>query len=147
MTFEFFSDVKEDKLQANIRKLIADCLTTFNGKRVSIVIKRIKSKRSLNQNNYIHVLFTIFAKELTALTGEVYSMETVKNMCKLKFAQIDVVDKNTGEIIGKDLEATSKMSKSRCAEFTEQIIRWAAEQFQIVLPYPNEQVELKIGPE
>lgn len=144
MTFEFFSDVKEHKLQSNIRKLIEDCLKQFEGKRISITIKRIKSKRSLNQNNYIHLLFTIFAKELTSLTGTNYSPETVKNMCKLKFALIDVVDEKTGEVIGQDLEATSKMSKSRCSEFTEDIIRWAADQFGIILPYPNEQVEIKI---
>lgn len=147
MTFEFFSDIKDGKTQKNVRDLISECLLSFNNKRVSIIIKPIKSKRSLNQNNYIHLLLTIFAKELTILTGEKYSMETVKDMCKLNFALIDIVNTNTGEVIGQSLEQTSKMSKSRCADFTNDIIAWAANEFHITLPFPNEQVELNIGPE
>jgi hypothetical protein len=139
---QYYSDVKDGKLQTNVRELIKENLVYFNDKRIEITIKKIKSKRSLKQNNYLHALFTIFAKELTVLTGQQYTMMTIKNMCKLKFALIDVVNQESGEIIGQDIKATSSMNKTELSEFVENIIRYAAEMFKIILPYPNENMKI-----
>jgi Ser-tRNA(Ala) deacylase AlaX len=137
----YFSDVKEGKLQTNVRQRIANELQCFEGKRVEITIHRLRSKRSSQQNKYLHVLFTIFKDALNDLGNE-FTMQQVKDLCKRKFLSFDLVDKSTGEVIGEDIRHTSSLNKTEFNEFIESIIRWAASFFNIVLPYPSESIEI-----
>ena len=90
--FTYYSNVKDGQLQMNIRKVFAHNLQHFEGKRVEITLTRAKKKRSKEQNNYIHLLFTIFRDALNDL-GNTFTMEDIKDICKLKFAIVDVLMK------------------------------------------------------
>ena len=68
-------------------------------------------------------------------------MPEVKSLMKTKFLLIDVVNIDTGEVIGERLKGTSECNKEELSEFVEKVIQWAAE-IQIILPYPNEQTDL-----
>lgn len=138
---EFFSTVKSGRLQPNTTKNILKALEGLDGKRVCITIEKLSSKRSLQQNKYIHYLFTSFMDGLNEL-GNDFTMDEVKELCKAKFALIDVVNESTGEIIGKRIKGTSEMTKIELNEFFENIIHWAAETFNITLYYPNEVIEI-----
>jgi hypothetical protein len=143
MTAEFFSTVNQGNLQSNTRQLIANEIKKFEGKRVHITIKKVQSTRSGQQNRYIHALFTIFTKELNEL-GNDFTMTEVKELCKAKFSQVEVVNQETGEVIGTRIKGTHEMSKGELNEFIEKVIRWAADMFSITLPYPNEEMLLNI---
>lgn len=141
ITLTYYSDVKDAKLQRNVSENIKNELAGFNGKRVIITIKRLKAQRSSQQNKYLHVLFTIFKDELNELGNE-FTMQQVKDLCKRKFLFYDLVDKSTGEVLGQDVKQTSALNKMEFADFTENVIRWAADFFHITLPVPGENIEL-----
>lgn len=139
MKHEYFSNVKDGRLQKSVSFSIAKDLKYYEDKRIRITIEKLKSKRSLEQNAYLHLLFTLFTKALNDLGNE-FSMLEVKELCKCKFATIDVINEKTGEVIGQRIKGTSEMNKTELSEFIESIIRWAADYFHIILPYPNEQL-------
>lgn len=141
---EYYSNVIDGKIQNNVRQQIAKELKHFNGKRVVIRIQKMQSERSIQQNRYIHALFTIFKDNLNELGNE-FSMEEVKEMCKFKFALIEVSNEETGEVIGKRIKGTHEMSRVEMMAFIEKIITYAAETFHIILPYPNEEMQLNFG--
>lgn len=137
----YYSDVKEGKLQKNVSTLLARELNHFEGKRVEITLQRARAKRTTKQNRYLHLLFTIFRDALNELGNE-FTLDDIKDLCKLKFAVVDVFNANTGEVIGQKIQGTSDMSKSEMIKFIDEIIIWAADYFHIVLPYPNEEFTL-----
>jgi hypothetical protein len=143
MKLTYFGTVNQGVLRITNRKRFDSDLQNFEGKQVELTICRKKKKRSLSQNNYIHALFKIFSVELIDLTGDLeYSPEYVKSLSKCKFLMEDVVNKSTGEIIGQNIRHTSDLTTNELNTFFEAVIRWAAETFHIILPYPNEKLFL-----
>jgi hypothetical protein len=135
MKLEYYSNVVDGKLQNNVRENIAKELKAFDGKRVVVTIEKIKSKRSLQQNRLWWLYITIIANELG------YSKEEMHEIAKMKFLKREKVDENTGEVFPY-LTSTTKLNKSEFADLVNDLIRWAAEAFNIVLPLPNEQTEI-----
>ena len=142
MKQEFISSVKNSKLQPSTTKAILKVLSGFEGKNVRITVEKISSKRSLQQNAYLHLLFTIFTDALNDLGNE-FNMVEVKELCKAKFALIDVINEKTGEVLGQRINKTSEMNKQQLSDFVESVIRWASDYFGIILPYPNEQLTIE----
>jgi hypothetical protein len=138
---EIYCNVENGKIISN-RKLLSDTLATFKG-RVIITIETAKKKRSSQQNRYLHAAFTILSKELINYTGdERYTAAMVKDIVKCKFLTVDMINENSGEVIGTSIKSTTELSTFEMNEFIENMIRWAAEQFNINIPYPNENLEL-----
>lgn len=115
-------------------------IRTIKNCEVVIEVKK-RNKRSNRQNSYLHLLFTIFKDSLNELGNE-FRMEEVKELCKAKFLLTDVVNESTGEMIGQRIKGTSELTKIEMMEFIENVIRWGADTFNILLPYPNEQIEM-----
>ena len=138
---EIFCNVENGKVISN-RKLLADTLATFSG-RISITIQKVKKVRSNQQNRYLHAAFTILSTELINYTGdERYTAVMVKDIVKCKFLTVDMINESSGEVIGTRIKSTTELSTLEMNEFIENMIRWAAEQFNITIPYPNENLEL-----
>jgi hypothetical protein len=147
MKAEFFSPVKQGKLQPSTRKAIAETLRGFEEKRVRIVIERVSAKRSIQQNRYLHLLFTIFADGLNEMGNE-FTREQVKEMCKAKFAvqEVEIISPISGEIVyEKRIRGTSEMNKLELMEFIEKVQRWAIEFFGIYLPAVDEQLKADLA--
>ena len=115
----------------------------FEGKDVIVTVERKTRKRTLSQNDYLHAMLRIFTAELNNL-GNTFIMEQVKDMMKYKFLTVDVVNTETGEALGQRVKDTSELTTTELSEFIEEVIRYAAEFFHIVLPYPNEQMEIAV---
>lgn len=144
MVCEYFSTVKGGKIQRSTSVAIGNELSFFEGKRVRILIERSSGKRSIPQNSYLHLLFTIFKNELNNLGNE-FTMDEVKEMCIHKCSvETEVINKNTGELMFMRKKRTSELSKTEMSDFIESIIRWGADMFNIILPYPNEQIKADI---
>lgn len=144
MKLTYYSNVTNGKLQKNVSQIIASELNHFEGKRVEITIQKLKSSRSVQQNNYIHLLFTLFANSFTELTGKKIPMQEWKDMLKFMFAKRDKFDEETGEVIGQYIQGTSEMSKTELCTFIDDIIRYGAEMYSFNLPYPNEQLKVDL---
>ena len=143
---EFISRVKSAKFNDNIRKSIIKAMPSFEDDMVKITIETVSGKRSVRQNGYLHLLFTFFMIALNDLGNE-YSMLRVKEMCKERFLKVDVVNVDTGEIIGHEIRHTADLNKEEMKQFIESVIRWGAEFFNIILPYPNEIMTLDFDKE
>lgn len=141
MRIELISPVKNGKLQPSTTQSILKVLCGMEGKKVRITLEKVSAKRSIRQNSYLHLLFNIFTEALNDLGNE-FTPDEVKELCKAKFCLIDVMNVDTGEVIGQRIKGTSEMTKIEFAEFIENIIRWSADYFHIVLPYPQEQLTL-----
>jgi glutamyl-tRNA reductase len=139
MKLELISVIKNDRLQPSVTKQILKAIEGQNGKKFIITLDKYSSKRSKQQNRYLHLLFTILKEALNDFGNE-FTSEEIKELCKAKFSLIEVVNENTGETLGKRIKGTSEMNKTELNEFIESIIRWAAE-LNIILPFPNEQIE------
>lgn len=135
-----FGKIKDGVLTISSRKDFDSELKSMKDGLVSITVKS-KSQRSLSQNAYIHLLFTIFKNELNQLGNE-FTMTEVKELAKAKYLIVDVVNEGTGECIGQRVKGTHELTKGEMTEFIENVIRWAAEMFHIVLPYPSEQIQV-----
>lgn len=134
-SFTYFSDVKDGRLQLNISKRIKEDLAAFEGKRVEINIARKKSKRSNQQNRLMWVYATILADEIGMSKNEVHEI------LKYKFLQKEAVDEKTGEVL-KYIGSTTTLTKSEFIDLIDNVIRWAAEFFNVVLPAPNTQIDM-----
>ena len=119
-------------------------LSMFEGKEVTITVERKRKTRSLMQNAYFHLLMKLFKESLNDLGNE-FTIEQVKDIVKCKFLLVDIYNKSTGEIIGQRIRGTHELTTSEFTELIENVIRWAADYFHIVLPYPNEQLQIEMA--
>ena len=139
----YFGTISKGVLKVSHRKQFATDLQTFGDCPVVVTIEKKSRKRTLNQNAYLHVLLTIFRDSLNEL-GNKLTLDDVKELMKYKFLVTDVYDITTGEIIGQRLKGTSELTTTEFNEFIENIIQYAAEKFNFVLPYPNEQLAITL---
>ena len=126
-------------------RFLSDISLYFKNCNIELIARKKRSRRTLPQNAFLHVLFTIFSVELISLTGnKIYTPVLVKSMMKLKFLKYDLVDENTGEVVGEAIKDTHTLKKGECADFISEVLQYAAEKYHIVLPEPKEQIRLSI---
>ena len=78
MKQEFISIIKDGKLQPSTTNNILKVLSGLEGKRVRVTLEKVSAKRSLQQNAYLHLLFTIFAESLNDLGNELWELVNLK---------------------------------------------------------------------
>lgn len=136
LKFNYYSSVSEEgKLQKNVSEKIAEDLKFFKGKRVEIEIKKLSSKRTSRQNRLWWLYMTILGNE----TG--YSKDEMHQICKFKFLKREKVDEKSGEVF-EYIADSSSLNKSEFADMTTDLIRWASQTFSVILPLPDEQMEI-----
>lgn len=133
----YFSNVKDGNLQDNVRKKIASELSQFNGKRVEVTIKPLKSTRSLQQNRLWWLYMGILSKDIG------YTKDEMHAICKMKFLKREKVVEETSEILPY-LKSTTELSRGEFADMVNELIRWSAETFNIVLPLPESQLDINL---
>lgn len=131
MTLNYYSDVKDGKLQANVRNLISKELPFFNGKRVEVIIKKLTSTRSTQQNRLWWMYITIISNEIG------YNKDELHEIAKFKFLKMEAVIENTGEIV-EYIGSTAKLGKNEFSELVFKLKLWAQEMFNITLSEPGE---------
>ena len=135
MVLEYYSDVREGKLQKNVRQKIANELKSFNGKRIEIRIRKLKSHRSIQQNRYYWLILTILANEIG------YEKNELHEIVKYKFLRKEKVDEKTGEIF-EYLGSSTTLGKMDFADFISKLQQWSAETFNVILPDAGQQMDL-----
>lgn len=135
MRLEYFSNIKDGKMQRNTALQIANDIKHFEGKRIHLTIEKLKSKRSTQQNKFYWVLVTILANEIG------YDKMEMHDLIKFKFLRTEKVFEKTGEIF-EYLKSTTELNKTDFADFIGSLQRWSAETFNVILPDPGQQLEI-----
>ena len=101
-------------------------------------LERWHKKRSTEQNAWYHACivraFWLFLKEQDY---NIVRQEDAHRMLARKFLTIEVVNQKTGEIIGKRVRSTTKLSTLEMADYCERCRAYLAEMFSIVVPDPD----------
>lgn len=106
-------------------------LSKLEGKRFEEVIRREKSKRSLNQNSAYWGIAIEILSECEAFGG--YTKEEIHDALRKEF--LSKVDPNTGLT---KIRSTTDLNTVEFNEYYATIQRWAAEFLDIYIPSPNE---------
>jgi len=135
------SSVRGGKLSKQAKECLVAQINRCEGGRVMIEVSKFSSNRSLPQNSYQHVIYTILRDGLNDL-GNDFTMPRVKEICKYKFLLVDEINESTGEIIGQRIKSTTELSKVETMEYIDKIIAWAMESFNIYLPSAGEELQI-----
>jgi hypothetical protein len=128
-------------LPKRISDEIRNYFSFLKNKPVEIKIRKVSSKRSLEQNSYLHLMFSIITEALNE-QGNTFLESEIKGALKLKFLLIEVYNEATGELLSERVRDTSELSVGDMAIFIEQCIQWSAER-NIIVPPPLTQTELE----
>ena len=110
-----------------------------------ITVDTAAKKKSNAQNSYLHVLFTIAAKEMNREgfgSGMQWTKERVKAYVKrAELYPMEDVMMPGGEVV-QVWKDTHELSKDEAMETISRVIAHFADEFGIVLPEPLEQIRL-----
>lgn len=100
-------------------------------------------KRTLPQNKFIHaVLFPEFRKALNEVGyGNVKTDQQAKDIAKKMFLTRQVPNENTGEVL-EYIQDTHDLTTVELNVFIDEVIRFAAEEMNYIIPFPNEQLQM-----
>ena len=99
------------------------------------VVKVMQDSRSLRQNSYIWgVVYPTIASFFREHWGEDYSNDAIHEILKQKFLPFKVESLRSGEVT--IYRSTTELTKREFFDYTEHIIRWAAE-FNCIIPEPD----------
>ena len=102
---------------------------SLDGKEVEITVRKKRTKRSDQQNRYY---WGVIIKLLCDDTG--YEPEEMHDSLKAKFLGASEED----EFGLVKIPSTTKLTIDEFVEYTNGVIRWAAEFLKIYIPSPNE---------
>lgn len=123
----FSASVDEDTtIHYDKTALFNDYIRTLRGKRVNVTIRKWKCTRSNNQNNYY---FGVVCKVLGDYFG--YTEEEMHDALKYKFLRKGACDIET-------VQSTTKLNTAEFEEYLENVRRWAAIEYNVIVPLPNE---------
>jgi hypothetical protein len=106
-------------------------LSKLEGKRIELVIRKQKSKRSNDQNSAYWGIVIDILSECEAFGG--YTKDEIHDALREKF--LSVVDPKTGI---KKIRSTTDLSTIEFNDYYANIQRWAAEFLNCYIPDPNE---------
>lgn len=135
------SKVLNGNLAVN-RSLIAKTIKHFEGAEITLTIEKKYSKRSNQQNAfYWGVLIPIISELFQDCTGTFFSEqethEALKSNCNYK----EIVSEKTGEFTRIPI-STTELNKIEFSEYIEKVEHFVFDYFSVILPKPNEQLNL-----
>lgn len=136
MKLSFYGKVDDDGvLTLRNRKQLKEDLKELKGVNVTVTIVKTKKNRSLEQNKWLWACITLLCEH----TG--YSKDEMLAIVKYKFLKATKADEKTGEVF-EYLKGTSELTTTEFSVFMDDLIKWSADSLQVVLPIPNEQMQM-----
>ena len=143
MKYSINTKIVDGKISNN-KESIIKIFKEFEGKNITISIQRQKTKRSNNQNKYLWgCVYPLIKQGFYETCGETFTIDEVHEIMKLKFNFIELTNESTGEVITAP-KSTTKNTKFEQEQYHEQCRQFALEWFNITIPLPNEQIEIKL---
>lgn len=138
---EIKSKVIGGKLKRNL-PLITQAIKSFEGKEITLVIKRATKQRSNNQNAYYWgVIIPVSQQAVLDQWGEVWNKDKTHEFFKSKFCIDEKVNKETGELVNIP-KSTTELTTTEMEEYHIQIRQFINEWFNCEIPLPNENLQM-----
>lgn len=134
---QYFAKVKWDGTLEGLpkTKLRRELKRMFSGRSVEIIIREKKKHRSAQQNRYYWLIVSMLSDH----TG--FTREELHAILKKRFLSTEKVFEDTGAVY-EYIRSTTELSTVEYEEYLESVRRFAAEDFDMVIPLPNEQIEI-----
>jgi len=111
---------------------------------ITMTIEEYKKPRSTKQNRYFHgVVLPMCKLGIMDSTGEIVTLQEVKDLLRSLFIVREIIDEETGEVL-RVPRGTSDLSTIEFNEFIERIQHWGTEYLNIEIPDPGEQLTLEV---
>lgn len=137
-----FGYIKNGILKISHKQEFLKSISAMPDCRVKLEVSKLYKKRSNDQNAYYWgVIVEIWQQIILEEWGEHWSIEEVHEFLKYNFNSEEKVNENTGEIL-KVGRSTTKNTTTEQEEFQAICREKAFEMFNVVIPVPNEQLEL-----
>ncbi len=125
MRLDFHGTVQAGKLELERRVDFMTAVRHLDGKDVTLTLEKRSKKRSKSQNNWFHQICHLCSES----SG--YDFEKVKEIFKQRFLLIADDGKYAY------CRATSSLNTAEMALFLENVLRFAAEEWGVVVPDPD----------
>jgi hypothetical protein len=143
MKLEYIGSMEDSFRVINEKGLRLDLSLLPKG-RYRITIAPLRRNKSLSQLGYLYgAVYPMFWKLLTDAGWEFESVAEVDAFCKKQFANREIVNRNTGEIISipelkRDFKTVDMMT------YIDKIRDYAAEYLGGYIPSPEEQMNIEL---
>lgn len=117
------------------KKLRQEVARLFGGQSIEIVIHKKKKHRSVQQNRYYWLVCTMISE----YTG--FSKEEIHAILKSRFLKVEKVNEVSG-VIYDYIKSTTELSTVEYEQYMDSVRQFAAEEFGMNVPMPNEQIEV-----
>ncbi len=105
-------------------------ISRLEGQRIEVVLRKQKSQRSLNQNNYMWgVVYEILSEHLG------YSTEEIHEICRFMFLRSTM---GGGGKVFDLVKSTAKLNTADFEVYLDKVRMWAAQELNCYIPLPNE---------
>ena len=140
---EITTSIINGKIKRNAKTVI-DAFKAFEGKNITLILMPLKKQRSISQNAYYWgVVIPIWQNILKTEWGEFYSKEETHEFLKYNCNFVERVNTDTGEII-RISKSTTQNSTTDQEEFHLKCRQLAEEMFNVMIPLPNEQIQINL---
>ena len=143
MTFTFRTKVENGTIKSQ-RKPLAEAIASFEGKEIEITISKAKKKRSNPQNSYYWGVVIPIVKSGLVDIGYKMTSERTHDFLKERFLKEDLVNEETGEVIGTVSKSTAELTTSQFMDYLAEIQQFSAEFLGVQIPDPNEKSTLQL---
>lgn len=136
--FEIFMLAKVNEhgvIEGLAKKKLASQLHHFAGKPIELIIRRKKKYRSIQQNRFLWLSYNLISDHTGFTPNECH--EIFKGL----FLKAEKVNDKTGTLF-QYTRSTTELSTTEFMEYIESIVKFCAEEFQITMPMPNQQIEV-----
>lgn len=148
ITLTYYGEVNDTGEIRLPKRMRAEIVKAFKGKRIEVTVKQKYKQRSSPQNRYywgvvvpsILVAFIEIGNDLQQDNPE--HLEMVHGFLKDKFLHNGIEISNAHGEAEHLPPSTARLSTIEQEEYHEDIRRWAAEYLNVVIPLPNEQLEI-----
>lgn len=123
MKLDLSNDIDKKRAEIYFKKL--------QQKEAKIDLKEVKPRRSISQNSYLHVCFSIMALE----TG--YNLEEIKVLLKRTYGEGMIYKKNGH----KFLRSTADLNKEEITYFIDWLRDFSQKEFDCYIPTSQEYLE------
>ncbi len=146
---KFTAKIKNGKILPIERALFWDSIPEFEGKEVQVNLELINTRSNPQNRYYWGVIISMIHKRLDELgytRADLFqdSLESklsrvdVHEFLKKNFNRSQIINKETGAVLGSSAQTTKKLKTKDFSNYLEHIKRWAVEHLSINIPDPQE---------
>lgn len=136
---KYFGKVDDGKLTIFSRGEMLKDINKVGEASIELII-RFAGKRSGQQNKYYWSAIIPIVRDGLKKVGIEMSKEQTHELLKYKFLMREFITSD-GDIL-KSIGSSKELNKQEFSEYKESIQQWASEYLGIIVPDPNEQIEL-----